>query len=97
MLIAQAVNIIVAPLQALLIVPFYRIGYRLLPNSDDLYFDMATFTDMLRSDFFNCLGVFWKSIGIAIIVWVIASIPIGFAVYFLSRGLVKNYMLIRQH
>lgn len=95
MLIAQVVNIIVAPLQALLIVPFYRIGYKFLPGKSD-YFEVSSFCQMLREDFFHCLSLFWKSVCMAIAVWFIASIPIGMAVYFITRGVFKNIVLLRQ-
>lgn len=95
MLIAQVVNIVVAPLQAILIVPFYRVGYKFLPGKSE-YFEVSTLCQMLRDDFFHCLGFFWKSICLALTVWFVASIPIGLAVYFITRKVFKNIVQLRQ-
>jgi len=83
----QTINMIVYPLQLLLILPFYRMGnvFFMKNTISDKPFH---FNDFSLANLWQFLG---KSTGSALILWTIISIPIGLLIYsILLKALTLN-------
>jgi uncharacterized protein (DUF2062 family) len=88
-LIIQAVNVLVYPLQLLLIVPFFRFG-SIIFTKTKLTLSSINLADI---SFFNFISLFGKSAVSALLMWLLICIPIGLLFYLLLKKSLKLSLL----
>lgn len=80
-LIIQSVNVIVYPLQLLLIVPFFRFGSQIFMKTK-LSLSAINVEDISLVKFIQLFG---KSTGGALLMWLLICAPVGLLFYFLLK------------
>lgn len=68
----QAVNLIVYPLQIILLAPFYGAGSRLF-NQQGWHLSSENIVGLIQNDFWGSFAVFWDLTLYAILTWLIVS------------------------
>lgn len=85
----QLVNYLASPLQLAMLVPFARVGERLLPSRATN--PTHTLPDILHADIGLLISTLWTAAAHAIVGWFCVCIPLGILLY-----LILGYIL-RQH
>ncbi len=93
LIVIQLVNWVVAPLQLVLLVPFYQIG-----NYFNSYFSNASLVtntatvNVIGSNFFQKILLLIDSQILAILGWAVICVPFALSIHFISLFFYKKYL-----
>jgi len=86
----QLVNILVYPLQLVLLIPFFHLG-DLLFHVDSLPLSAQDLITLLRSDLWGTVKSFWSTTLRAIVAWLLFSLPTFFILHFTLVRFIKAF------
>lgn len=94
MVILQAINYLMYPLQLIAIVPFVLIGNRIMGISTE--FNIQIIIENFQKDFLKALAVFWNVIFAGVLGWLI-TMPLLFVVVYLISYFVLKKLLAKRN
>jgi uncharacterized protein (DUF2062 family) len=90
LVVTQAANWIAAPLQIVLLIPFYRYGGLLL-GAGDAALSAEALKQAFAADFLGALGGMWRMIAGGIALWALFCIPVGWTLFTVLHMLLKRW------
>ena len=88
--IVQLVNYSVFPLQLILYLPFLKLG-QLVFNGPKLEITSKEFIFSLRHEWLNTIIDIWKLNLLGLLLWLLISIPVGYAIYSVVYYVLRKY------
>ena len=86
----QLVTHLLTPLQLLLFVPLLRQGARLLGNAQEQNLSLAQMRHLFAEDWRAALHLLWRAELGAVVLWLLASVPLVAVLYFVLRPLFRR-------
>ena len=86
----QLVTHLLTPLQLLLFVPLLRQGARLLGNAQEQNLSLAQMRHLFAEDWRAALHLLWRAELGAVVLWLLASVPLVAVMYFVLRSLFRR-------
>ena len=86
----QLVTHLFTPLQLLLFVPLLRQGARLLGNAQEQNLSLAQMRHLFAEDWRAALHLLWRAELGAVVLWLLASVPLVAVLYFVLRPLFRR-------
>lgn len=90
LVVTQVANWIVAPLQIVLLIPFYRFGGRLL-GAGDVSLSPDALRQAFSANFLGTLGGMWRMIVGGIALWAVLCIPVGWLLFTVLHAVLKRW------
>ena len=91
----QLVTHLLTPLQLLLFVPLLRQGARLLGNAREQNLSLAQVRRLFAEDWRAALHLLWRAELGAVVLWLLASVPLVAVLYFVLRPLFRRLVANR--
>ena len=91
----QLVTHLLTPLQLLLFVPLLRQGARLLGNAQEQNLSLAQMRHLFAEDWRAALHLLWRAELGAVVLWLLASVPLVAVLYFVLRPLFRRLVANR--
>ena len=86
----QLISHLMTPLQLLLLVPLLRQGARLLGNAQEQDLSLAQVRHLFAADWRAALHLLWRAELGALVLWLLASVPLVAVLYFALRPLFRR-------
>ena len=86
----QLISHLMTPVQLLLLVPLLRQGARLLGNAHEQNLSLAQVRHLFATDWRAALHLLWRAELGAVVLWLLASVPVVAVVYFVLRPLFRR-------
>ncbi len=89
------VSHLLSPVQLLLIIPLMRLGARLLGSSEGPGLTLTQLNYLFANDWRQAVELLWQASAGAMLIWVVASVPVGLFLNFALRP-VFRWLLARR-
>ena len=86
----QLISHLMTPLQLLLLVPLLRQGARLLGNAQEQNLSLTQVRHLFAADWRAALHLLWRAELGAVVLWLLASVPLVAVLYFVLRPLFRR-------
>lgn len=86
----QLISHLMTPLQLLLLVPLLRQGARLLGNAQEQNLSLIQVRHLFTQDWRAALHLLWRAELGAVVLWLLASVPLVAVLYFVLRPLFRR-------
>ena len=86
----QLISHLMTPLQLLLLVPLLRQGARLLGNAQEQNLSLTQVRHLFAADWRAALHLLWRAELGAVLLWLLASVPLVAVLYFALRPLFRR-------
>ena len=91
----QLISHLMTPLQLLLLVPLLRQGARLLGNAQEQNLSLTQLRHLFADDWRAALHLLWRAELGALLLWLLASVPLVAVLYFVLRPLFRRLVASR--
>lgn len=95
MLLIQAINYFVYPLQLLLFIPFIKLGEFLFYGQNVFPFSVGEIIRMAKESWWGTVQQFWLSNLMGVMAWFAVCIPLCLLLYFFTRFISRRYVARR--
>jgi len=86
----QLISHLMTPLQLLLLIPLLRQGARLLGNAREQDFSLSQVRHLFAEDWRAALHLLWRAELGALLLWLLASVPLVAVLYYVLRPLFRR-------
>jgi uncharacterized protein (DUF2062 family) len=92
----QLTSHLMTPLQLVLIIPLLRQGARLMGNTQENELTLANVRHLFANDWRAALHLLWRAEVGAMVIWLLAAIPVVALLYVVLKPLFKRFIKERQ-